>query len=432
MQTETLARLTERKIIAGILAQKINPVTLGLHASDFSVHDYAELVLVACRILEEKTTFDIATIHSRLAERAIRRDEFGAAFTIQDLQALYAEGNVTADFSQQVQTLRESKLKSELAYALQDALAESDNLSALDLFTRQKETVREFEEKFFSIQPQLYETQIEASEDTLAELTDAFNGVNNRIPTGFARMDKIFGGGLTKGELIVIAARPKTGKTAFSLQMAFQQAMHGIPSIYVSREVSKKELNKRHLCRLTAIPMWMMNAGISQYDYEKLCQANEWLKKLPLTYETRFSDIQDIEIAIEQAIKEKNVRVAYVDYLQLIKNAKRQKLSSKAEVVSETVHSLMDFARKFQIPIVLSSQFNRSGSQSGEPEMNQTAHSSDIENDCHVGAILAPDSAAELEKAVRAVSLKIKIARSLPPATFNFLFTGSSFLFEEI
>ncbi|MFC5542797.1 DnaB-like helicase C-terminal domain-containing protein [Ureibacillus suwonensis] len=186
------------------------------------------------------------------------------------------------------------------------------------------------------------------------------------ISTGMERFDTILGGGFFPG-LYVLGGPTSLGKTAFIHQIADQIAEAGTPVYYFSFEMSRNELIARSISRLSflenprkAMTVTDVTAGkdlesvsLHLNNYKKIANRFE-------IYEGRLNDtIQKVEERINEIGKYQKNFIIIVDYLQVI-NAKSTSTIGERSTIDTVVTSLKQISRKFNIPIVLISAFNRS------------------------------------------------------------------------
>lgn len=183
------------------------------------------------------------------------------------------------------------------------------------------------------------------------------------ISTGMAKFDSILGGGLFPG-LYVIGGATSLGKTAFVHQIADQVATAGTPVYYFSFEMSRNELLSR-LSFLSNPSAGLTDAevrtGKNLITIASLLKEYEQVAKRFDIFEGRLNDtIVKIEERIEQIGKFQKQFVVVIDYLQVI-NAKKTSTLGERSTIDAVVTSLKQISRKYNIPIILISAFNRMG-----------------------------------------------------------------------
>lgn len=190
-------------------------------------------------------------------------------------------------------------------------------------------------------------------------LTDMEKWKSGCVPTGFAKLDKLLGGGLHDG-LYVIAAGTSVGKTTFAWQLADQLAEHGSHVMYWSLEMSRRELVLKSLSRITQIS----TQDLSNKDgcFDALIDAtSEWERKigdrLQIVEGNLNTDIRTIETETKRYAEAVKKPVVIVDYLQIIK-PRRERPAARQEL-DETVSALKIMSRDLGIPVIVISSINR-------------------------------------------------------------------------
>jgi replicative DNA helicase len=194
------------------------------------------------------------------------------------------------------------------------------------------------------------------------------------IPTGFSVYDHAIGGGLRKGTVNVIGARPKTGKTLLSDNMGLNIAKQKIPVLNMDTEMSKKDHIYRLLAMSTEIAINDIETGKfdeSPINSAKIKDAAKILKDIPLYHKVIAGKPFDEQLAIMRRWLIKDVGlnddgtakdcVIFYDYLKLMDSAGMSQDLKEYQVLGFMMTSLHNFAVKYQVPIVAFIQLNRDG-----------------------------------------------------------------------
>jgi replicative DNA helicase len=201
------------------------------------------------------------------------------------------------------------------------------------------------------------------------------------IPTGFPDLDKLTAG-FQNADLIIIAARPAVGKTAFALNIAQEVAIkHKIPIALFSLEMSKEQLAQRMLCSEAEIDAQKLKtASLSDTGWKKLTRALGRLSEAPIFIDDTAS-ITVIEIrAKARRLKiEKGLGLVVVDYLQLMRG--RARVENRVQEISDIARSLKTLARELDIPVIAISQLSRAVEQRPGriPQLSDLRESGEIE-----------------------------------------------------
>jgi len=179
------------------------------------------------------------------------------------------------------------------------------------------------------------------------------------VSTGFGRLDNLTSG-LQRGNLIVVAARPIMGKTAFALAIARNAALDaGIPVAMFSMGLSKEMLGKRLLFMEAKIDSSKMNTGsLSDTDCLNLGKAANRLAEVPIFInDSTGISIQEIKVRSGKIQSDHNIGLIIIDYLQLMRSDGSH--DTRDQEVSEICRSLKDLAKELNLPIVVLSQVSR-------------------------------------------------------------------------
>jgi replicative DNA helicase len=240
---------------------------------------------------------------------------------------------------------------------------------------------------FVHIKDILYETL-----DTLEELYHN-KGYITGVPTGFADLD-IKLAGLHNSELILFAARPGMGKTAFTLNIATYAAIHArVPVAIFNLEMSKDQLVNRILASEVLIDSQKMRTGkLEDEDWKKIAQGLGPISEAPLYIDdTPGISITEIRAKCRRLKLEKGLGLVIIDYLQLLQG--RGKSESRQVEVSEMSRSLKILAKELNIPIVTCSQLSRAPEQRTDhrPMLSDLRESGAIEQDADIVMFLYRD-----------------------------------------
>lgn len=210
------------------------------------------------------------------------------------------------------------------------------------------------------------------------------------FPTSLEDFDDMTGG-LQRGELIIVAARPSVGKTAFALNLAMGHAANGGASFIFSLEMGTKQLLQRMISSVGRInsQKWR-NMTFSEEDYKQAIQAVGVISDWEMMIYDQLRTVNEIRAAIRKKIRENpdDKQVAIIDYLQLMTPAGKHDRRDLA--IGEITRELKLMAVELNIPIVLLSQLSRGveSRQDKRPLMSDLRESGNIEQDADVISFL--------------------------------------------
>lgn len=237
--------------------------------------------------------------------------------------------------------------------------------------------------------------------DVLVETYDNIEELQNRkgditgIPTGFTELDRMTAG-FQRNDLIIVAARPSVGKTAFALNIAQNVATRTDENVAIfSLEMGAQQLVMRMLCAEGNIDAQNMRTGdLTQEDWSKLTMAMGSLSNAGIYIDdTPGIRVGDIRAKCRRLKQENGLGMILIDYLQLIQGSGRHKGENRQQEVSEISRALKGLARELEVPVIALSQLSRGVEQRQDkrPMMSDIRESGSIEQDADIVAFLYRD-----------------------------------------
>ena len=225
--------------------------------------------------------------------------------------------------------------------------------------------------------------------DQLAQNNEEITG----LPTGYAALDKMTAG-LQKEELIILAARPAVGKTAFALNIAQNVGTKTDRSVAIfSLEMGAESLVNRMLCAEGSIEASHLRTGqLSEEEWRNLIVAMGSLSNASIYIDdTPGIKISEIRARCRKLAQEKgNLGLILIDYLQLIEGTGRE---NRQQEVSEISRQLKKLAKELKVPVIALSQLSRGVEQRQDkrPVLSDIRESGSIEQDADIVAFLYRD-----------------------------------------
>ncbi len=211
------------------------------------------------------------------------------------------------------------------------------------------------------------------------------------VPSGFSRLDN-YTSGWQRSDLIVVAARPSMGKTAFALTCARNAALHkkypaGV-AIF-SLEMGAEQLALRMLTSEARVDSQDARTGrMKDNDWQKLAQAAGRLAKAPIFIDdTPGLSVLELRAKCRRLKAEHDIGLVIVDYLQLMHVATTQRYSSREQEISHISRSMKAMAKELDIPVIALSQLSRAVETRGgdkRPQLSDLRESGAIEQDADV------------------------------------------------
>lgn len=212
------------------------------------------------------------------------------------------------------------------------------------------------------------------------------------IPCGFKDLDKLTSG-LQPSDLILIAARPSMGKTAFTLNIASHVAIREKKAVaFFSLEMSKEQLVQRMLCSEATIDSQRLRIGeLEDRDWGKLIGAADKLAKAPIFIDdTAGITVMEMRSKARRLKMENDLQLIIIDYLQLMQGSGKGGGDNRQQEISEISRSLKALARELNVPVIALSQLSRSveSRQVKKPMLSDLRESGSLEQDADIVAFL--------------------------------------------
>ena len=256
------------------------------------------------------------------------------------------------------------------------------------------------EKKIFNIMQDKSQKSYAPIKDVLVESFTQLEELYNRkqhitgVPSGFTELDYRTAG-FHGSELILIAARPAMGKTAFVLNVATNAAIKGnVPVAVFSLEMSKEQLVNRILCSESMVDSNKVRTGkLEEDDWTKLAGTIGPLSEAEIYIDdTPGINIMEIRAKCRKLKLEKNIGMVVIDYLQLIQGSGKRG-GSREQEISEISRSLKILAKELNVPVIALSQLSRAAEQRPDhrPMLSDLRESGAIEQDADIVMFLYRD-----------------------------------------
>ena len=257
------------------------------------------------------------------------------------------------------------------------------------------------EKKIFNIMQDKNQKGYSPLKDVLVESFNKLEELYNRkqhitgVPTGFTELDYKTAG-LHGSELILIAARPAMGKSAFVLNIAANAAIKAkTPVVIFSLEMSKEQMVNRILCSEAMVDSNKVRTGkLEEDDWVKLAGAIGPLSEADIYIDdTPGISITEIRAKCRKLKLEKNIGLVIIDYLQLVQGSNNRKNGSREQEISEISRSLKILAKEIGVPVIALSQLSRAVEQRPDhrPMLSDLRESGAIEQDADIVMFLYRD-----------------------------------------
>ena len=335
------------------------------------------------RLVTDHTSVDIITVSSELKAQG-NLEAVGGTVVLANLSEKVGSA---AHIEYYVKILKQKTIQRDLISASYDILRDSfdDSIKVDDLIDKAQSKVYDAIQSNVRREVQDIGSLINIAMSDIQEMQG--NTGLNGVPSGFYSIDRITMG-WQKSDLIILAARPSVGKTAFSLNLARNAAVdHHMAVAFFSLEMSAIQLVKRLITSESGLSADKIKGGakLEDYEWEQLEYKLKALSKAPLYIDdTPGLPLMEVRTKAKNLVKNKGVRLIIVDYLQLMQGPAELKGLREQEVAAVS-RTLKATAKELDVPIIALSQLSRQAVQrqgsGGKPQLSDLRESGSIEQD---------------------------------------------------
>lgn len=379
----------EKAVLGSLLIDKEAIVKIAdlLHVEDF-YHDVHGLVYRAVLDLyERRSPIDLLTVKSILEDRK-QLDVVGGASYLAMLSSevhtsthIYNYALIVKQKSTLRKLIKSGDLITGLGYNQVEPVEVLLEQAEKSLFGVSQASIKE---KFIHIKEVLNATYDKITELHDPNTRDKYRGV----PTGFKDLDYILTG-FQPSDLIILAARPAMGKTAFALNIAQNVAKTGRSVGIISLEMSKEQLVERMFSSLLSVDSWKIKMGkLSEEDFMRIGSVMDELYAMKIFIDDSVGNsISELRSKARRLQMEHGLDMIVVDYLQLMTvNGMNGNANNRVNEISEISRSLKSLARELRVPIMALSQLSRAVELRPVkiPQLSDLRESGAIEQDADV------------------------------------------------
>lgn len=382
----------EQSVIGSMLLDKeaIAVVTEVIKAEDFYREDHREIFEAIMDLFEKAEPVDLVTTSDQLKERG----SLEAVGGIEYLANLATAVPTTANAKHYAKIVEEKAILRRLIKTANEISA-----NGYEAAEDASQILDKAEKAIFDIAQNRNTRGFTPIKDILVDsfnkLEELYNtkGLITGVPTGFMDLDYKTSG-LQNSDLILLAARPGMGKTAFMMNIAQYAAVHKqIPVAIFNLEMSKEQLVNRMLASEVMIDSQKLRTGrLDDDDWQKIARAIGPLSEAPIYIDdTPSISVLEIRAKCRRLKLEKNLGLVVIDYLQLMQG--RGRVESRQQEISEISRSLKILAKEINVPVITGSQLSRAPEQRADhrPMLSDLRESGAIEQDADIVMFLYRD-----------------------------------------
>ncbi|HWB53231.1 MAG TPA: replicative DNA helicase [Tepidisphaeraceae bacterium] len=373
----------EQCLLASMMLDKdmIGQVISIIDRDAFYQADHQIIYDAIIKLYEQNRAIDAVIVREELIKRQLLEEIGGSAYLAQLLNTVPS----SAHGAHYAQTVREKALLRQLIAASNDILRE-----AYAPHEDAEHVLDSAEKKIFDIAEKKVSGAIEPLESVLHEVFESIENRGQRgVESGFFELDDMLNG-LQSGEMIIVAARPSMGKTAFAMNIVEAVAADSrLPCAVFSLEMSKQQLAQRMLCSRGEVDAHRLRKGMLHSDeYAKLASVVGELAKAPIWVDDSAGlTILELRAKARRLKLQHDIKCIMIDYMQLMDCPG---IDSRQEQVSIISRGIKAVARELRIPVICLSQLNRAteGRDGHRPRMSDLRESGSIEQDADVVMLL--------------------------------------------
>ncbi len=387
------------------------------------------------KLFDEGNPVDIVSITERLRTSGVI-EEIGGEVEI----AKMADSVPTsANFSYYAKTVKEKSLLRALISAASSIVENAyENEETEDILDNAEKSIFQITESQVSKTYQPIGKIMHEVFQNLEKLKEnALSGRITGIATGFRKLDELTSG-FRPSDLVIVAARPSMGKTAFALSIACNMALKfRLPVGVFCLEMSKEQLAQRLLCNVTNFELSKLRAGdIDTQEWKRLTHGASVLQTAPIIIDDEPSlDPRTLRAKARRIKMEHNIQILFVDYLQLMHT--KGKSDNRQQEISEISRSMKLLARELNITVVALSQLSRAVEQREDktPRLSDLRESGAIEQDADTVMFLYRDDyykdKSEVSDSPQVTRVIIGKQRNGPIGTIEMIFHPKTTTFYD-
>jgi len=382
----------EEAVLGGMLIDKrgVDEVIDILSEEVFYAPAHQKIYAAIDKLFKDAKAIDMLTVREQLLEDGTLKEIGGTDYLIGLTQKVSSSANI----QEYARYIKGKYIKRRLIKMSNEVIedAYNDEVVARNLLD-------EAEGKLFSISQGNTRTS-ESAHDLVLQAIKKIEELHNRkeefsgVPSGFTQIDELTAGWQST-DLIIVAARPAMGKTAFTLSMARNIAVDSkIPVAFFSLEMSSIQLITRLISSETGISSDKLRTGkLTEADFERLTHKTQSLLEAPLYIDdTPSLSIFDLRAKARKMVSQHKVKIIFIDYLQLMTaNTSGKGVGNREQEISTISRNLKALAKELDLPIIALSQLSRNvESRLGHkrPQLSDLRESGAIEQDADIVTFL--------------------------------------------
>lgn len=398
----------------------------------FYQESHRRLFRAMVTLTEQRTVIDHVTLHEELQRRGDLDSAGGAEYIAELVDATATAANL----EYHARIIRDKAILRRLIEASTAIIGD-----AYDGKAQASELLDVAEARVFAISQERREVGFTRIKEMLWPTMERIETLHKSgkaitgVPSGFTDLDRLTSG-FQNSELVIVAARPSMGKTAFCLNLAAHAAIEGYGVAIFSLEMSKEALVQRMLTAEARVDSQRVRTGsLRDTDFTQLARAAGILQSCPLWIDdTPALSLLEMRSKARRLRSDNDVRLIIVDYLQLMRSPEYS--DNRVQEISDISRSLKGLARELEIPVIALSQLSRASEQRGgerKPILSDLRDSGAIEQDADVVVFIHRPEYYDREDESKRGLAEIMVAkhRNGPTGDINLHFHREYTLFQD-
>ncbi|NTW29716.1 MAG: replicative DNA helicase [Candidatus Moranbacteria bacterium] len=380
----------EQSVLGALMLDKDAIIKIAdlVRPGDFYKNDHNAIYEAMLELYEEREPIDVLSLANLLEEKG-KLDAVGGSAYLASLVNIVPSASNVAHYAKLVQ-------KKSLLRRLISAASEIVEMGFNEEEDVQK-VLDDAEQRLFGVSQKYIKQDFIPIHSILEE---AFNRIDELhksdknfrgVPTGFTDLDNMLSG-LQNSDLIILAARPSTGKTSFALDIARQVGVNSkVPVGIFSLEMSSDQLVDRMISSQAGVDLWRLRTGKLSTegegnDFQRIGEGIGILSEAPIFIDdTSSANIMEMRTMARRLQSEHKLGLIIIDYLQLMEGRSRSG-DNRVQEISEISRGLKQLAKELNVPIIALSQLSRAveARPDGIPKLSDLRESGSIEQDADI------------------------------------------------
>lgn len=389
----------EEAVLGAIMMDKdgLTSVIDILRKESFYKEEHQNIYEVMLELFEKSQPIDILTVHEAL-KKAGNLDETGGVNYLMDLTHRISSA---ANIEYHARIVAQKYIQRELIRVSTETIRDSfeDTTDVFELLDAAERSLYEITEQNLSTGFESLKALAVKARNEIEAVSSKSDGLTG-VPTGFEELDKMTSG-WQKSDLIIVAARPGMGKTAYTLSLAYNAAKFGKGVAIFSLEMANLQLVNRLIAMDAEVDSRSLrNGDLGTEEWERLHAAVERLSEFPIYIDdTPGINIFELRAKCRRLKQNHNIEMIIIDYLQLMTGAPGAG-GNREQEISTISRALKGLAKELSVPVMALSQLSRAVETRGgnkRPQLSDLRESGAIEQDADMVTFIYRPAYYDLE-----------------------------------